>query len=91
MEISRMGRKFTQQIRAVDQALRDQVPNAALRLPDTINTKQLRAHEFATLLLNQALPDDDVDCSELVLKRQENHTAGGFWPLAHGDDPTAAG
>lgn len=42
------------------------------------------------LLLPQAWPDDDVDGSDLVFEGQENHSTGGFWPLADGDDAAAA-
>jgi hypothetical protein len=47
-------------------------------------------HELATLLPNQAGPDDEVDGSELVLKHQENYSAGSHRPMVDGADAAPA-
>ena len=83
--------QLSQHVRQVHQPLGNQVPHIILALPDAIHAKQRGAHYFNALLLDQAGPDDDVDVAGFIFECHEHDPLGRSWPLAHGDDATAAG
>ena len=79
MEVPARGRQFPEQAGVVHQPARDQVRDFALTFKRAENRQQLCAKQFATLLLDQARPDDHV-----VGHRSVKSTAcpGKMFPLS---------
>jgi hypothetical protein len=71
--------------------LRYEVPNFPLDLPNAIHGQQRGAESFATILLQQPGPEDDVRLAGFVFNRDEQHAFRGAWSLPYRHDAACAG
>src|SRR5258708_11099313 len=90
MEIAAHRWQLAEQMRHVNETLRDEVSYFTLALPYTEHSKQRCAEHLLALLLQYFWPDDDIDVPGFIFNRNEDDALGRFRSLAHGDDATAA-
>lgn len=68
MEVVRFDAQPAERVGAVDQMLRRDVPNLAFNLPNTVHNQQRCAESFASILLQQRGPEDDVRLTGVVFQ-----------------------
>ena len=86
MEIARSRFEGPKQCAMVHQAPCNEVHDVAVALDRAVDPEQAGAQQLASLLLDQAAPDDDIHVPGLILQGHEHHAARRVRPLAAGDE-----
>src|SRR4029077_17908004 len=90
VEIARARRELTEQWGAIDETVSDEVRDALLVLQLAVHLEQPRLDESSALTPADALPDDDIHLSALVLEGEEGDAARSRRSLAHEHDARGA-
>src|SRR5579864_592360 len=89
-EVPARADEAAQQMRHVDEPLRNQMAHFPLALPDAIDREQRCAQCLFALRLEQTRPHDHIDVARLVFERHEHHALRRPGPLTHRDEPASA-